>query len=110
MQKISIITALLFFITFGTITTASAQNAKADSLVTLLQTTKNESEKQDILRRIANIYEYSGDGILTTTGRAMLKLARQENDSFACRSVQQIGNIKLLPRQNEPAIENFTAP
>lgn len=111
MQKISIITALLFFITFGTITTASAQNAKADSLVTLLQTTKNVSEKQDILRRIANIYEYSGDwDTYYHWVEQMLKLARQENDSSClAEAYNKLGISSCYTGQNEQAIENFTA-
>ena len=90
---------------------ASTQNIKVDSLIVLFKSTKDVEDKQDLLKEIANVYEYSGEwDNYHNCARQMLELAQQENDSsWIAEAYNKLGISSCYTGQNEQAIENFTA-
>lgn len=90
---------------------ASTQNIKVDSLIALFKSTKDVEDKQDLLKEIANVYEYSGEwDNYHNCARQMLELALQENDSsWIAEAYNKLGISSCYTGQNEQAIENFTA-
>lgn len=106
------IPALVLLTGFFTAALATpAQNNKADSLIALVETTNEVEEKQELLKKIANIYEYSGEwDNYHQCARQMLELAREENDSaWIAEAYNKLGISSCYTGQNEQAIENFTA-
>ena len=93
------------------ISIASNKANAADSLIVLLETTKEVEGKQDLLKKIANIYEYSGEwDKYHKCALQMLDLAKQENDSsWIAESYNKLGISSCYTGQNKQAIENFTS-
>lgn len=90
---------------------AEIKSSPHDSLIALLETTKDFESRQDLLKKIANLYEYLGDwDNYHDCALQMLELARQENDSsWIAEAYNKLGISSCYTGQNEQAIENFTA-
>ncbi len=90
---------------------AYAQVAKADSLIALLEIATETEERQELLKTIANIYEYSGDwDNYHECALQMLELAREANDSsWIAEAYNKLGISSCYTGSNEKAIEFFTS-
>ncbi|NCC88282.1 MAG: tetratricopeptide repeat protein [Clostridia bacterium] len=87
-----------------------AQIAKSDSLISLLETTTETEARQELLKSIANIYEYSGEwDNYHRCALQMLELAHEENDSsWIAEAYNKLGISSCYTGKNEKAIEYFT--
>jgi tetratricopeptide (TPR) repeat protein len=111
LMKNSISVLLFIFFFFMANLSVYAQGTKADSLMAIFESSKEIEEKQNLLKEIANIYEYAGEwDNYYACVRKMLDLARHENDSsWIAEAYNKLGISSCYTGQNEQAIENFTA-
>lgn len=109
--KISILAFILTSPFFISNPSVYARGTKADSLMFIFESAKKIEEKQNLLKEIANIYEYSGEwDKYHNCALQMLELARQEEDSsWIAEAFNKLGISSCYTGQNEQAIANFTA-
>ncbi|WP_445454259.1 tetratricopeptide repeat-containing sensor histidine kinase [Flavobacterium sp. 25HG05S-40] len=104
-----IVKILLLFIALISSVTSWCQNQTADSLVSVLQKTKNDIDKAKLLNRIADEYKSTDPKLMLHYANQALQLSiRIKFKAAEGNAYQNLGNANIISGNYPKALQHFT--